>query len=154
LNLSEILVTVIITAVLSSVCLVSAQEPLARQELENASRELWLGLERARKQAEQQGAPCALELGPTGWQAPGVGNFASCNDAEVKIIEAGVNSKLQLSNNFAAPLIFTPNGLVLGGGTILLAHSGINLRRCMVISLPLGITRIGKYSKAACLPDG
>ena len=154
MNLSEILVTVIITAVLSSVCLVSAQEPLARQELENASRELWLGLERARKQAEQQGAPCALELGPTGWQAPGLGNLASCNDAEVKIMKDSVNSKLQLSNNFAAPLIFTPNGLVLGGGTILLAHSGINLRRCMVISLPLGITRAGMYSKAACLPDG
>jgi len=154
LNLSEVLVTVIITAVLSSVCLVSAQEPLARQELENASRELWLGLERARKQAEQQGVPCSLELGPTGWQAPGAGNLASCDDAEVKLIEAGVNSKLQLSSNLAAPLIFTPNGLVLGGGTILLAHSGINLQRCLVISLPLGITRAGKYSKAGCIPDG
>ncbi|NDE21959.1 MAG: hypothetical protein EBZ96_03625 [Synechococcaceae bacterium WB9_3_282] len=42
MNLTEILVSIAISAGFASLCFVGAQGPLARQELESASRELWL----------------------------------------------------------------------------------------------------------------
>ena len=153
MNLTEILVSVAISAGFVSLCLVGAQGSLARQELESASRELWLGLERARNQAEQQGKPCALQLGGRGWQAPALGDLASCDQAEVELFDVSKSERFQLSNNFSSPLVFTANGLVLGGGTAILKHSSSGLSRCLVISLPLGITRVGNYAKGSCLPD-
>lgn len=156
MNLTEILATVVIAGLLTSVGFVGAREPLARQELETASREIWLGLERARQVAERRGMACTMELGPRGWQVPA--GSSGCEGAQSELFDLNGNSSLQISNNFAAALNFTPNGLILGGGTVILSHSGTSLRRCLVISLPLGATRIGRYGSAnnnnTCLPDG
>jgi hypothetical protein len=51
---------------------------------------------------------------------------------------------------------------VLDGGTVLIAANGVALRRCLVLSLPLGVVRLGRYSgpadgtpsSSACLADG
>ena len=72
--------------------------------------------------------------------------------------EAGVN----LRHNLPAALRFSSNGLVLDGGTVLISAAGIDLRRCLVLSLPLGVVRLGRYSgsvdgtpsSSACLADG
>ncbi len=58
---------------------------------------------------------------------------------------------LQLKPQHQA-LQFTSNGLVLGGGTVRLAVDGLDQERCVVISLPLGITRQGLWSEGQCLP--
>ena len=58
---------------------------------------------------------------------------------------------LQLSHNITE-LQFTTNGLVLGGGTVRLAVDGLAQERCVVISLPLGITRQGLWREGQCLP--
>ena len=57
---------------------------------------------------------------------------------------------LQLKHNIKA-LQFSTNGLVLGGGTVRLAVDGLIQERCVVISLPLGITRQGLWSEGQCL---
>ena len=51
-----------------------------------------------------------------------------------------------------APRSPASNGLVLGGGTVRLAVDGLAQERCVVISLPLGITRQGLWSEGQCLP--
>ena len=61
--------------------------------------------------------------------------------------------ELQLSHNFPDVLRFSSNGLVLDGGTAVLRAAGTSIQRCLVMSLPLGITRIGRYEAGQCLPD-
>jgi hypothetical protein len=56
--------------------------------------------------------------------------------------------QVQLSHNLAGPLRVASNGLVLDGGTVVVAAAGSDLQRCLVVSLPLGVVRTGR-SKAA-----
>jgi hypothetical protein len=62
--------------------------------------------------------------------------------------------------NLPEQLRFGSNGLVLDGGLVVFSHSASTLRPCVVLSLPLGVTRQGVYeldplqelSSARCLP--
>jgi len=36
---------------------------------------------------------------------------------------------------------------------VLVSHRSTELVRCVVVSLPLGITRVGLYGNGACRPD-
>ena len=68
---------------------------------------------------------------------------------------------MELRHNLPAALRFSSNGLVLDGGTVLIAAEGVALRRCLVLSLPLGVVRLGRYvcsaevtpSSSACVAD-
>ena len=55
------------------------------------------------------------------------------------------SSLLQLQTNLPEMLRFTANGLLLDGGLVVLSHRRVSHRLCMVIGLPLGITRSGIY---------
>jgi hypothetical protein len=64
-------------------------------------------------------------------------------------------------HNLPPALRFSSNGLVLDGGTVVLSTTGTPLRRCLVMALPLGVVRLGRYagdptatpSSAACEVD-
>jgi ABC-type branched-subunit amino acid transport system ATPase component len=58
-----------------------------------------------------------------------------------------------LEHNLPAAVRFTSNGLVLDGGTVVLSAPGTDLVRCVVISLPLGVMRLGQWQQGACRPD-
>ncbi|MDP4948193.1 MAG: prepilin-type cleavage/methylation domain-containing protein, partial [Cyanobium sp. MAG_102] len=68
---------------------------------------------------------------------------------------------VELRHNLPAALRFSSNGLVLDGGTVLISAEGVALRRCLVLSLPLGVVRLGRYvgpaegtpSSSACVAD-
>jgi len=150
MTLAEQLVAVALVGVLAVAGLWNGRQTLARQRLEAATAALGLGLERARSAAERAGQPCVLELGPRGWQAPAAGG---CAEGAGPLLEAGDGDGLGLSHNLPGPLTFTPNGLVLGGGTVVLQMEGTALRRCLVVSLPLGVTRVGRQEAAGCLAD-
>ena len=40
-----------------------------------------------------------------------------------------------------------------GDGTMLLSTEGTDLVRCVVVALPLGVTRLGRQEPGGCLPD-
>jgi hypothetical protein len=116
-----------------------------------AARQLELGIEQARDQAMDQQAPCALALGEAGWIAPDGGSLPACTHATGPLLAGDRGDGLQLEHNITA-LQFTSNGLVLGGGTVRLAVDGLAQERCVVISLPLGITRRGLWENSQCVP--
>ena len=62
----------------------------------------------------------------------------------VVVAEVG-SSPLQLQSNLPEMLRFTADGLLLDGGLVVLTHRRVSHRLCMVIGLPLGITRTGIY---------
>ena len=50
-----------------------------------------------------------------------------------------------LNTNLPPVLRFTANGLLLDGGIAVLSHRRLSKARCLVVSLPLGVSRIGFY---------
>ena len=151
MSLVELLTAVVVVGILASTSINASRRPLAHQRLLAAARQLELGIEQARDQAMDQQAPCALALGEAGWIAPDDGSLPACTHATGPVLAGDRGDGLQLKHNITA-LQFTTNGLVLGGGTVRLAVDGLAQERCLVISLPLGITRQGLWSEAQCLP--
>ena len=151
MSLVELLTAVAILGTLAGTSINASRRPLAHQQLLAAARQLELGIEQARDQAMDQQAPCSLALGEAGWIAPDHGNLPVCTHATGPLLAGDRGAGLQLKHNITV-LQFTTNGLVLGGGTVRLAVDGLAQERCVVISLPLGITRQGLWHDGQCLP--
>lgn len=159
-SLPELLVALAVVGLLATLSIGAGQRSLALMRMESTSRRLALGLEQARQAAVGRGQPCALALGPSGWSEPTGSSLPACgiSAGAEEHPEAGVH----LRHNLPAALRFSSNGLVLDGGTVLISAAGIDLRRCLVLSLPLGVVRLGRYSgpvdgtpsSSACLADG
>ena len=147
-SLAELLVAVSVLGLLASLAFDSGQRSLARMRVETTSRRLGWGLEQARQQALRQGQPCALELGPSGWRQPSSGSLSGCGEAVSSgdgVGGAGEAVGVAIGSNLPSALRFSSNGLVLDGGTVVISAAGTELRRCLVVSLPLGVVRLGRY---------
>jgi prepilin-type N-terminal cleavage/methylation domain-containing protein len=129
-SLPELLLAVALLAILAAIALPSGQGALARMRVEAASREVVLAIERERDRALRQGRAASLAV-------EGAGGLVEQLAAE----HAGV----ELRHNLPAQLRFSANGLLIDGGTVVLAAAGTPLRRCVVWSLPLGVLRLGQY---------
>ena len=151
MSLVELLTAVAIVGILAGTSISASRRPLAHQRLLAAARQLELGIEQARDQAMDQQSPCALDLGHAGWLEPIDGPLSGCTQAMGPLLAGDRAASLQLDHNITG-LQFTSNGLVLGGGTVRLASDGLVQERCVVISLPLGITRRGLWNNGQCLP--
>ena len=152
MSLVELLTAVAIVGILAGTSINASRTPLAHQRLLAAARQLQLGIEQARDQAMDQQSACALALGEAGWVEPDDGSLPACTHSVGPLLAGDRGDGLQLKHNITA-LQFTTNGLVLGGGTVRLAVDGLAQERCVVISLPLGITRQGLWSEGQCLPS-
>jgi hypothetical protein len=84
---------------------------------------------------------------------PAQSSLAPCLQTLESLKEPIAAGEVQLVHNFPAVLRFSSNGLVLDGGTAVLSSSGTTLQRCLVMALPLGITRLGRYRNGGCQPD-
>ena len=151
MSLVELLTVVASVGILAGTSIGASRRPLAHQRLLAATRQLELGIEQARDQAMDQQAPCALALGEAGWMEPDDGSLPACTHATGPLLAGDRANGLRLNHNIRS-LQFTSNGLVLGGGTARLAVDGLDQERCVVISLPLGITRQGLWIEGQCLP--
>ena len=151
MSLVELLTAVAVVGILAGTSINASRRPLAHQRLLAATRQLELGIEQARDQAMDQQAPCALALGEAGWVEPDDASLPVCSHAVSPLLAGDRTNGLRLNHNITA-LQFTANGLVLGGGTVRLAVDGWDQQRCLVISLPLGITRQGLWREEQCLP--
>ncbi len=160
-SLIELMVGVSVLGVLASLALLAGSETLAQQRLEAATRRLAQGLERGRAEAEERGRPCGLSLGAGGWEEPAGGELEPCSSG-VRSLDEGVEPGVVALRHTLPPVLrFSSNGLVLDGGTVVLTSAGTALRRCLVMALPLGVVRLGRYAgaadgppeSAACQPD-
>ena len=104
--------------------------------------------------------PCALQLSASGWQTPLTDVLPGCRGGVTPLSETGAGA-LVLRSNLPDSVRFSSNGFVLDGGLVLLSHLSHGQTLCLVIGLPLGITRTGVYrgdpsaslSSALCLPS-
>ncbi|MCP9911319.1 GspH/FimT family protein [Cyanobium sp. BA20m-p-22] len=152
LSLAELLVAVAVLALLAGLAFGSGRRWLAQQQLETATRLVLAGLDQGRAQAGRLGRPCAIALSQQGWQAPNGGGLPSCLAQPLSLQEGVGAGALELSHNLPAALRFSSNGLLLDGGTVVLAVAGTPLQRCVVMALPLGVTRVGHWREGSCAP--
>ena len=160
LSLVEVLIAAAIMAILAGIAWGSGGDAVARQRLEGATRRLVIGIDRGRQAALGSAQPCSLSLGSGGWQVPLDGS-AVCTGAPMGLGEGVAEGAVQVHHNFPEALRFSSNGLVLDGGTVVLSSKGTPLQRCLVMALPLGIVRVGRYGAnpaagpraEACKPD-
>ena len=143
-SLIELLVVTAIVGILSSLALAHPSDVRDRQQLELAMRRLRLGLDRGRLAAERSGVPCGLSLTDQGWGLPDSDVLPGCSGAITSPSEQ-IPSAVQLRSTLPDLVRFAINGLVLDGGLVVLSHPSLKRRRCLVIGLPLGITRTGIY---------
>ena len=143
-SLPELLVALVIVGILATTALAHPGRDRERLALEVGLRRLRTGLDRGRMAAQRQAEPCGLALSQGGWQAPASGALVPCRGAGMALAALDA-SPLQLQSNLPEMLRFTANGLLLDGGLVVLSHPRVSQRLCLVIGLPLGITRTGIY---------
>ena len=159
-SLLEFLVVVALLGILATLAIPSSSAVQRRLELDSGLRRLRVGLDRGRMAAERDRQPCALQLSASGWQAPLTGDLPACRGGVTPLAEPG-EGELELRSNLADAVRFSSNGLVLGGGLVVLSHPSHGQALCLVIGLPLGISRTGIYrgdpgsslNSALCLPS-
>jgi len=147
MTLPELLLAVVVLGLMVVAGVGGTSRSLARMRIEAAARQLAVGLEQARSHAEANGRPCALSLASSGWTMPGAAATGSQLPG-CQLSEATLRQGVEVRHNLAAALRISSTGLVLDGGTVVLAAAGTDLQRCLVLSLPLGVVRFGQ-SKAA-----
>ena len=159
-SLVECLVVVALLGILATLAIPRSSSVQRRLELESGLRRLRVGLDRGRMAAQRDRQPCALHLTATGWQPPLAGDLPACWGGITSLVELGADG-LELRSNLPDAVRFSTNGLVLDGGLVVLSHPSHGQALCLVIGLPLGISRSGVYrgdpggslSSALCLPS-
>lgn len=152
-TLVELLVTLAVLMLLAGLAMAYGSAGLARLRVEMASRRVLLGLEEGRSAALRSGQPCGLQLGENGWQAPASSSLVPCPGVNVPLVEGVEPSLVEVEHNLPNTVRFSSNGLVLDGGTVVLRSDGTELERCVVVSLPLGVTRVGRMASGSCQRD-
>ena len=158
-SLVECLVVVALLGILATLAIPSSSAVQRRLELDSGLRRLRVGLDRGRMAAERDREPCALQLSASGWQPPLIGDLPACRGGVTPLAETG-EGELELRSKLPDAVRFSSNGLVLDGGLVVLSHHSHGQALCLVIGLPLGISRTGIYrgdpggslSSGLCLP--
>ncbi|MCP9915185.1 Tfp pilus assembly protein FimT/FimU [Cyanobium sp. ATX 6F1] len=160
-TLPELMISAAVLGLLAALSFGTGAELLARQRVEASARLLQEGILKGRAEAERSGQPCGLSLGAEGWQAPSDGSLPACQGA---LSDLGDNHRaygVEWASNFPLSLRFSANGLVIDGGTAVVWGRGTGLQRCLVMALPLGVLRVGRYEgtpqatlSGNCLRDG
>lgn len=152
-SLPELLLAVAAMGLLAALAVGTMPASLASLRLESAVRRLQFGLEQGRAAARRRGEPCALQLGAAGWQAPPAGPLPACLESLQPLKEDLADGDVELEHNLPAAVRFSSTGLVLDAGTVFVKVPGSALTRCLVVSLPLGVMRLGRAEQGSCLPD-
>ncbi|WP_413743509.1 prepilin-type N-terminal cleavage/methylation domain-containing protein [Synechococcus sp. MIT S9451] len=159
-SLLECLLAITLLAILSSVVVVHTGGDRARQQLAVAAQRLQVAIDRGRLSAMHRQQACALRLTDVGLQPDGAGALPSCPSSGAALVDPLTTSGVSLHTNVSGLLRFSANGLLLDGGLVVFSHPASQHRPCVVVSLPLGVTRQGVYgadpaaqlSSSHCLP--
>ena len=148
-SLVELMVTVAVMGMIASLVVPNSRPDRDRLQLDAAARRLQLGLERARLAARRAQQACGISLGSEAWLEPEQqdlpGALAPCSGIGISLQEAFEQGPIQVHTNLPEVIRVSANGLLLDGGTTVLSHARVARSLCLVVSLPLGVSRIGTY---------
>ena len=143
-SLPELLVSLAVLGILSTVALVHAGPDRIGQQLDGAAQAFQLAIDRARLAAQRSQQACGLALEEAFATGEAESALPPCKGAGMALPSA-LASGINVHSNLPQRLRFSTNGLLLDGGLIVFRHPGAHHRPCVVMSLPLGVTRQGIY---------
>ena len=148
-SLVELIVTVAVVGIIASLAVTNPSGDRDQLQLEAAARRLQLGLERARLVARRAQQACGISLARDSWVQPerqhALSELAPCSGVGLALQEAVEQGPIQVHTNLPEVIRVSANGLLLDGGTTVLSHERLDQSRCLVVSLPLGVSRVGTY---------
>ena len=168
MSLIEQLMVVSLVGILASIPIVTGGGDRDQLQLDASARRLQSGLDRARSIARREQIACGVSLNEEGFTDPDEGSLPgslpACPGIGMALQEEFDQGPIVLSTNLPPLLRFTANGMLLDGGIAVLSHERVAKARCLVVSLPLGVSRIGSYQaplpsnggrllSSRCLPD-
>ncbi len=168
MSLIEQLIVVSLFGMLASIPIVTGRSDRDQLQLDASARRLQSGLDRARSIARREQRACGVSLNEEGFTDPDEGSLPgslpACPGIDMALQEAFEQGPIELNTNLPSVLRFAVNGLLLDGGIAVLRHQRLAKARCLVVSLPLGVSRIGSYQgplpsdggrllSSRCLPD-
>ena len=168
MSLIEQLMVVSVLGIVLTIPFMTGRSDRDQLQLDASARRLQVGLDRARSIARREQRACGLSLSEEGFTAPDAGilpaSLPACPGIGMALQEEFEQGPVVLSTNLPPVLRFTANGLLLDGGIAVLSHQRLAKARCLVVSLPLGVSRIGSYQaplpsdggrllSSRCLPD-
>ena len=149
MSLIEQLIVVSLVGMFAAIPIVTGGSDRDQLQLDAIARRLQVGLDRARSIARREQRACGLSLSAEGFTSPdeGIlpGAIPACTGIGMSLQEAFEQGPIVLNTNLPPVLRITSNGLLLDGGIAVLSHQRLAKARCLVVSFPLGVSRIGSY---------
>ena len=140
---------VAVGGIIASLAVPNSAADRDRLQLDATARRLQLGLERARLAARRAQQACGINLGSEAWLDPeqqdSPGELTPCSGIGLSLQEALEHGPIHVHTNLPDVIRVSANGLLLDGGTTVISHERVARRLCLVVSLPLGVSRVGTY---------
>ena len=158
MSLIEQLMVVSVLGIVLSIPFMTGRSDRDQLQLDASARRLQVGLDQARSIARREQRACGLSLSAEGFTSSdeGIlpGAIPACTAIGMSFQEAFEQGPIVLNTNLPQVLRITSNGLLLDGGIAVLSHQRLAKARCLVVSLPLGVSRIGSYQDPLPLEGG
>ena len=146
-SLVELMVTVAVGGIIVSLAVPNSAADRDRLQLDATARRLQLGLERARLAARRAQQACGINFGSPAWLEPeqqdSPGELTPCSGMGLSLQEPFEQGPITVHTNLPDVIRVSANGLLLDGGTTVLSHERLARSLCLVVSLPLGVSRVG-----------
>ena len=149
----ELMITMVIAGILSGIAISSMSQPWRRQRLDTAAKELTAWLEQRRIQAIQTSSNCIISINASQAQFAAAsdnscGEFGLLDLRNTTTNSQSLNLKSTDGTNDVDELLFTPRGTSTTAAELILSLSlpGESRKRCINITSPLGLIRLGRLS--------
>ena len=155
ITLVELMATMVVAGILSGIAFSSFVQPWQRQRLDSAAKELTAWLEERRIQAIQTSSNCIIDIDTANAQLEEASDNGCGDFGGLDLRNSATNSQnLKLeSTDDVDELLFTPRGTSTPRGTrsprpnhdeLLLSIEGESRERCIQVTYPLGLIRLGR----------
>ena len=140
-SLPELMIASSVLLGLATVSAGSYSRYLQHETLKSATIEAQNWIEDVSRIAEQHNTSCIIEAFPSGLMQEATSNPFSCSIPEAIQLEASLSGEFNDANKVL--IAFTPKGTSAEGQELELSVDGLDTRRCILVSQPLGLIRNG-----------
>jgi prepilin-type N-terminal cleavage/methylation domain-containing protein len=145
-SLLEMILTVVVVGILAAIAIPSFIGWFDRHRVNEGSAQVKGAIKEAQRQAIRRGRRCKIRIDTTKITVSAPESSVNYNDCLLN--ERTLPTGVAIKTNYTTPVItFSPRGNTNSAGTIVVySADGAQTKKCIVISLGLGIMRSGDYT--------